>query len=693
MRVVLCFTIFFSLYHGRVPAVQASDEVEIHTVNPTDWLQQCFRTFTDSCCFSEVDLHIFYSNHWLIEKPSGLCTDHLSCAFEECSPKGFEMISVLPVDDDSTYEHVKDIFGTLNLPSKMVFPKTVQDVIHSIQYAKANNMTVSIKATSHSYTGSSTVGGSLQLNLRDFEKYTEEGVKECTINDDVEGTENYNACQLAKARGKKAFLKIGGGQTWSDAYLAVLNANNTSVRYDIVGGGAGSVGAAGGWLQGGGWSHGVERMYGLGVDQILEIEMILADETYIRFGPTKWRRNNNFIYPKTTKVEGECFKNNTWGACVDSEPPFEDLWFAVRGGGGGSFGLVTAVKYQLHEVRPFEAITRNEPAYVFWFSKQGEKGNGVELWLFFLIDLLYRPENLGIDKEVSSKCGHPAIGFNFNFNLQPLFCYDNVWSEILEEKWKERVDAKSDFDLVNNDLKNLWTSSNIYESFPAAANDFLRQLIPIYPEGKIPDFPTPNFIPDKGFGGWCSAVIPNSWLADSANDDVIFEIFSKKGGEHVTGGYLEYAHDQMSAIPPFQRRSGLSSTGLADLDEELQNRLLKDFLKDENEFPGITEVNHVCIGSYGPLKSDHSKICPREYSEEQKKEECISLQESIWGTEILSRLEDIKTKVDPDVLFDCNICIQPKKEADSSSKSTTNYLYSFFSLMAAVISTYILTMF
>jgi len=143
------------------------------------------------------------------------------------------------------------------------------------------------------------------------------------------------------------------------------------------------------------------------------------------------------------------------------------------------------------------------------------------------------------------------------------------------------------------------------------------------------------------------------------------ELFSQRGGEHVTGGFMEYAHDQMTSIPASQRRSGLSSMSLASADEGLQNRLLDAILKhsdnnNEDGFPGITEINHVFIGSYGPLKSENSKMCPETYSIERKESDCISMHESIWGTKIWARLQDINNRVDKDTLFDCNICIQSK---------------------------------
>ena len=37
----------------------------------------------------------------------------------------------------------------------------------------------------------------------------------------------------------------------------------------------------------------------------------------------------------------------------------------------------------------------------------------------------------------------------------------------------------------------------------------------------------------------------------------------------------------------------------------------------------------------------------------------LNIQESVWGPETLAKLEAIKTKVDPDNLFDCYPCIKP----------------------------------
>ena len=181
---------------------------------------------------------------------------------------------------------------------------------------------------------------STQINLRSMVKYAATGIVECNAM-------SKGPCVLALARGKKAIIRIGGGEAHDDTYRSVIAWNNNPLnlnKYTIVGGGAGTVSAAGGWLQGGGLSTGLERHYGYGVDQILEIEMVLADGTHIKFGPTSWVNDTDYIYHRTTKVDGYCNSNlvddeTKWRWTKCSKPiPFSDLWFAVRGGGKRSGG-------------------------------------------------------------------------------------------------------------------------------------------------------------------------------------------------------------------------------------------------------------------------------------------------------------------------------------------------------------------
>ena len=87
----------------------------------------------------------------------------------------------------------------------------------------------------------------------------------------------------------------------------------------MVGGSCLTVSSAGGWLMGGGLSA-LSRKYGYGVDNVVEFQIVLPNGT--------------------VAVVDAC-----------SQP---DLWWALRGGGGGTFGVVTRARYRLH---PKEQVT------------------------------------------------------------------------------------------------------------------------------------------------------------------------------------------------------------------------------------------------------------------------------------------------------------------------------------------------
>ena len=127
---------------------------------------------------------------------------------------------------------------------------------------------------------------------------------------------------------------LGAGVQWFEAYAAAKENNVLIVGGFSLGG---SVGAAGGWLAGGDHSA-LAPNYGLGtlnqpnhtrlnscsfigVDNVLEIEIVTAD--------------SNLIIANS-------YQN-------------QDLLWALRGGGGGTWGVVTSVTYKTHPSTPFSA--------------------------------------------------------------------------------------------------------------------------------------------------------------------------------------------------------------------------------------------------------------------------------------------------------------------------------------------------
>ena len=101
-------------------------------------------------------------------------------------------------------------------------------------------------------------------------------------------------------------------------------------RRVVVGGSAHTV-ALGGYTLGGGHSP-YGRMLGMAVDNLLEVEMVNADAAVVTV---------NAQGTKTLHVNG------TAHASSDA-----DLFWALRGGGGGTFGVVTKFTYKLHQAPP-----------------------------------------------------------------------------------------------------------------------------------------------------------------------------------------------------------------------------------------------------------------------------------------------------------------------------------------------------
>lgn len=146
-----------------------------------------------------------------------------------------------------------------NNPRYAVNATTTAHIRHTIAFAEKHNVRLVVKSTGHDINGRSDGYGSLEVWLH----YHRTGI-------DFQHTYTpANGCHRSAWNGSA--IKIGGGYQWRDVY-AVAKEKNVIV----VGGGTPSVGAVGGWANGGG--HGpASRNYGLGADQILEAEVVLAD--------------------------------------------------------------------------------------------------------------------------------------------------------------------------------------------------------------------------------------------------------------------------------------------------------------------------------------------------------------------------------------------------------------------------------
>jgi hypothetical protein len=177
--------------------------------------------------------------------------------------------------------------------------RNTADVAAAVNFARDNNLRLVVKGTGHSYLGTSSAPDSLLVWTR--------GMNAVTLHDSFVGF----GCE-----GKVApvpAVTTEAGAVWIDLYTAVTT---LAGRY-VQGGGCTDVGVAG-LVQSGGFGS-FSRGFGTAASGLLEAEIVTADGA-IRIA----------------------------NACSNS-----DLYWALKGGGGGSWGVVTRLTLRTHDLPQF----------------------------------------------------------------------------------------------------------------------------------------------------------------------------------------------------------------------------------------------------------------------------------------------------------------------------------------------------
>jgi FAD/FMN-containing dehydrogenase len=178
--------------------------------------------------------------------------------------------------------------------------ESAADVAAAVDFARERGVGLVIKGAGHDYLGRSSAPESLLIwthRMRDI-----------TVHD---------AFRPAGTGGPGVpAISVGAGTRWLEAYQAAA----AHGRY-VQGGGCVTVGAAGGFPLGGGFGS-FSRRYGTAAGNVLEAEVVLASGEIV----------------------------------VANEAQHADLFWALRGGGGGTFGVVTRLTMRTYPV-PGSRIT------------------------------------------------------------------------------------------------------------------------------------------------------------------------------------------------------------------------------------------------------------------------------------------------------------------------------------------------
>jgi FAD binding domain/Berberine and berberine like len=185
---------------------------------------------------------------------------------------------------EARYEQQREVYAAKYAahPALIVRPAMPKDVQASLSFAKSNGLPIAVRCGGHSYAGYSVCEGGLVIDMS--------GLRDISIAPDQHSA------------------RLGGGMLCGRVEIETARVGTATVLGQCP-----SVGV-GGFLLGGGISPLMSK-YGLGCDNIVAADLVLADGKQIR-------------------------------ASARENP---DLYWAIRGG-GGNFGVVTSFEVALHPV-------------------------------------------------------------------------------------------------------------------------------------------------------------------------------------------------------------------------------------------------------------------------------------------------------------------------------------------------------
>lgn len=185
---------------------------------------------------------------------------------------------------DGNYDEVRSVYNGMidKHPAYIARCANIGDVIQCVNFARQNGLTVAIRGGGHNGPGLGTCDNGLVIDLSLMK-----GVR---------------VDPVAKS------ARVEGGATWGDVDHAT-HAFGLATPSGIM-----STTGVGGLTLGGGLGH-LARTCGLTIDNLLAVDMVLADGRFVT-------------------------------ASADEN---QDLFWAVRGG-GGNFGVVTSFLFRLHTI-------------------------------------------------------------------------------------------------------------------------------------------------------------------------------------------------------------------------------------------------------------------------------------------------------------------------------------------------------
>jgi len=183
-------------------------------------------------------------------------------------------------------------------PSYTVKASNVAQIQLAVNFARNTGIRFVIKNTGHDFLGKSSGAGSLSVWMHGFK--------------DMEYIPSYEGSSWSGAA-----IKVGAG-------VQGFELTDFADQHDVstLSGLCVTVGVSGGWVQGGGHSP-LSPLFGMGADQVLSMDVVTADGRFV----------------------------------TASEQENTDLFWALSGGGAGTYGVVTSVTMKARPKLPAATAT------------------------------------------------------------------------------------------------------------------------------------------------------------------------------------------------------------------------------------------------------------------------------------------------------------------------------------------------
>ncbi|KAF8129973.1 hypothetical protein EV363DRAFT_1337148 [Boletus edulis] len=486
--------------------------------------------------------------------PSGNCTDVITNSndgnWRASRPGSLELANfetyMFPngtIDACFLNTTITGMCGQGSVPVIGVDARSVADIQAATAFAVEHNLKLVVKNTGHDFIGRSTARDAFVVWTHNMKNITYDAA---FVPQGIPGDETYEA------------ITFGAGVQWREAYLAA----NEHGRMMVGGASPGaSVGAAGGWLAGGGHSVLLSPSYGLGVDNTLEISVVLSTGQHL----------------------------------ITNEYQNSGLFWALRGGGGSTYGIVTSVTYRTYPAVPFKV-----------WSYQANTTNSTVFPELFEGLLRYQTQFTDV--------GLGGYGGIINQGITFLYFGPNMTNETLTrtmQPWLNFVQSLAPYGVVSSS-----------ETYDFTWTDLIDQFV--YTNG-------------SGGGGYVlvtSRMLSRDTLANHTSQIAQALMNCSASFNTVAGGRVSQFGADFAGLNPAWRKAVIEAVCAAGWDEDTPSSGLRDTIQ---QFRGWIQAIHDAAPNDCAYLNEAS---PFE----------IDWQNAFFGVHY-ARLKSIKDKYDPYRLF------------------------------------------